>query len=329
MISFLSSSSSKFPLALKLLGFLVPSTIFLVLSMPLQAQQASAPMLQQRIQHEVDLIQKGEQSNIPSEQLAILWAHLASDYYDQVNFSEAENAYTKTLELLSKGPDPKDNYATTLDNLGALYLMMGRGNDAEHCRRAALAIRQKKGDQLGIARSYGNMAEAYLGEHRFKKAERYSSMEYEILLSLGDLDKRDEVASLLTRAYARCFSGKCSQGLEDARQAHTITNTAFQPNSLPTGQALFALGFTEWKSGDPERAQDAMRQGIDILEDQMSEANPYLMGARMQYQQCLITAHRDKEAREVAEQVAASMHQSRTPCPNCTVNVYGISNSWK
>ncbi len=306
---------------------LIPVLLFLL--SPLQAQQPSAQALQERIKHDLDVMQQAERSNLPAEKLGTLWARLASDYHDQADFAASEQAYIKALDLLSKGPDTNGNYATTLDNLGSLYLMMGRWSDAERARKASLAIRQKKGDKLGVARSYGYLAETYLGLRRFKDAERYSSMAYAAMQSLGDPDKSDEVGTLVTRTYARCFSGKCAQGLEDARLAHTITSTAFQPNSLPTGQALFAMGFAEWKLGDPERAKEAMRQGIDILADQMSEANPYLLGARMQYEQCLIAAHRDREAREVAEQVAASMHQSRMPCPSCTVSVNGMTNGWK
>jgi hypothetical protein len=72
-----------------------------------------------------------------------------------------------------------------------------------------------------------------------------------------------------------------------------------------------------------------MREGLDILSNQMIQENPYLLGARMQYRQFLLDAHRKEEAKQVDDQIALSMKHAPPLCKDCVVNAMSLANSWR
>lgn len=305
--------------ALSLLLLLVPAAI---------AQTSPTDKLKAQIATEMNQINTEEQNHAANSTLGLLWSKVASDYQDLSQFQDAEKAYTKSLQYLSRSPEAFSGYAIALDNLGALYLLLGRDAEAEHLRKTALKVRQEHGDTVGVAISYGYLAEVYLGQHKYKEAEKYASLSYQTAASLPVPNRAFEIAPLITRVFARCQSGKAAQGLQDAQLVASLAEKDVPADSLSAGTAIFTLGFAEWKAGSPEHGQERMARGLDILSKKMADQNPYLIGARSQYQKCLKDAHKDREAQELADRLAElKRSQSKPDCANCTVNVYGISSS--
>lgn len=306
----------------------------LLLQFPVTSLQAqsSSPVLahQKKIQTTLDSIHQWEHAGVSSEQLGLLWSTLGSAYRDEMSLEPAEQAFIKALQIIKSTGGEDGNYATALEDLSLVYALMEHRQEAQNCRKAALEIWKKLGDQLGVARSYKYMALTDLHQSKFKDSEKYSTLAYNALKPLTPPNISDQVAALLIRAYARCFEKKCSQGMEDIQLARTIAGSALQPDSFAAGEILFAQGFATWKLGDVENGREVMHRALDILERNSLSSNPSLMGARIQYRLCLKAGHHDKEAKEVADQIAAiTRSQPHQSCPNCTVSVYGMTNSWR
>jgi tetratricopeptide (TPR) repeat protein len=287
--------------------------------------QDGAALLRAHIAHEVDWVHHSAELHLTRAQTGILWGRIASGYQDEAEIAAAADAYDRSLELLRTEPAARADYATVLDNLGSLYLETGRPNEAENYGNEALRVREALGDQLAIASSQHHLAEVFLVKRRFGDAEKEASMALEAQAAADDPDAGDRVGALLTRTYARCFSGKCAEGLQDAEQAMAIARTGFQPDSVPAAHIWLALGLAQWKTGAVEDADTSMRRGIEILRTRMSPADPLLLGALTQYSTYLEAVHRKPEARRVEEEVARENRQSE-PCTTCTVSIYGLAN---
>jgi tetratricopeptide (TPR) repeat protein len=291
------------------------------------AQQVRMPgetTLHDRIVHEMDMIQAGEQAKFSSPKQGRLWAVLASDYEADAEFSKAEAAYNQALQLLRAAPDGAADYATVLDNLGSLYILMGDFDAAGNSCKHSLAVREQVGNQLEIARGEAHLAEVDVAKHRFKEAQRESSRAYEAMVALHDATSHDMATALITLTYASSLQGKGADAVASAEKALTIVRAALPANSLLTGEAHIAFGIAKWKAGAKEGAEPEMRAGLEILRAEMPTGHPEFIAALEQYRKFLGAMHREQEAKQVAAEETQLAKERSRGCDNCTVSVYGL-----
>jgi tetratricopeptide (TPR) repeat protein len=292
--------------------------------------QTSNPQIalwQARTVQDLESIRKAEQEHLPAAQRGILWAELATAYWNTTEFSKAEDAYNRALHLLKTAPSARAAYAATLDDLASLYLSYGRLEDAESASKQAFAVRHKLGNRSDIAISQVHLANIALVRHQFKKAEELALRGKQGMESSSDPSKVGLLSAFITLAYARCSRGHCSEGLKDAEQAVAFANGNFESESAPIGFGLETLGFAEWKSGAAQDGERAMREGIQILRKTLAPADPRLIGAMLQYRAYLVEAKRRVEAQEIQEQVSRMTNQAGIYCLGCTVSVNSLSKS--
>ena len=291
------------------------------------AQQVGMPtgdVLHDRIVHEIDMIHAGEQMKFSPLMQGRLWGVLASDYENDAEFSKAETAYSQALRLFQAAPDGAADYATALDNLGSLYMLMGNPDAAENSCKHSLAVREQVGNQLGIARGEAHLAEVDLAKHRFKEAQRKSSHAYGAMVAQHDATSDDMVSALITLTYASYLQGKCADAVASAEKALTIARAALPSDSLLIGEAHFALGIAEWKAGAKEGAEPEMRMGYEILRARMATGHPEFLAVLKQYRKFLGAMHREQDVKQMAAEETQLGKERNRGCSNCTVSVYGL-----
>jgi tetratricopeptide (TPR) repeat protein len=286
--------------------------------------QNQTQKLSDKIAQDREMIHIGERQQSSNAHQGYLWARLAADHRDAGDFSQSEDAFNRSIQLLKTAPEAMANYATALDNLGALYLTYARTDDARNCMQKALAIRQQIGDHANIAISLQHLADLDVARHRFKDAETEASEAYRTLSAPGVPSGPGTVSALLTLAFARCKQDNCAQGIQDAERALDIAQTALQPGSVQFGIALVTLGFTQWKTGQPQLAETTMLSGLKIIKDQTAPGDPTLSYSLKQYRDYLQAMRRTPDVKEVDAQLAAAAHQ---PCTTCSVSVYSLSKT--
>jgi len=282
---------------------------------------------QARIAQDLELIRAAEQQHLPAAQTGALWAQLAGEYHYATQFTQAEDAYNRSLHLLKATPAAGEEYAATLDHLASLYLVYGREDDAESAAKQALAVRRKLGNVSGIAVSHIHLADMALKRHQFKKAEKLALQGMEEMKSSSHPNREGMLSGFITVTYARCSRGHCDEGLANAEQALAFANTHFERGSAAAGFALETLGFAKWKSGATHDGEVAMVQGIQILRTNLAPADPRLAGAMLQYRAYLIAEDRQVEAQEIHEQVGKMTREAGVYCSDCAVSVNTLSNT--
>jgi tetratricopeptide (TPR) repeat protein len=281
--------------------------------------------LSEKIAGELERIHGEEQGQLTPRQLGALWNMVAIDYQNAMELSRAEDAYGRSLRLLAPIPAAAPDYAAVLDNLGSLYLFRGRLSEAEACRKKALTQRQRQGNALDIALSEKQLAEVSLARHRFKDAEGEAAEALRIMdADPFHADNFYVVSTLMMLTYARCLRNDCGNGVKAAERAVMLAGTKFEPQSLPLGHALVALGFAKGKMGEAREADAMMLQGIQILKLHLVASDPRLLDALLQYRNFLAGVHRKAEAKQVEREVA-SLRDQHPSCNGCTVSVYGLS----
>ena len=323
MVSSLRCDVQRIPAAAWLVGA-VALLLWAARVEALQMQQTASSALEQRIEHEANVIHAGERAGLEPLKLGRLWAHIATEYEDEAEFSKSEDAYNRALKLLRPAPEGATSYAIVLDNLGSLYLATGNLNAAEGCRKQAMALHEAAGDRLQIARSESLLAEVSLARHKFKDAEQQSMEAYREMVAVKDAATGEMVGALVTLTYASCMNRHCAEGVEHGREAILLAHEAFAANSLPMGEARMALGYAEWKAGMKDDADGEMREGIEILKEWRTPGHPYVLGAMDQYRKYLDETHHKREAQQIAEEEKRLQGAPSASCANCTVSVYGL-----
>lgn len=309
--------SSNFRLKLRLL-----LVVTFTLSVGAAPAQSNAQIAQ-----DLESVQTAERNHLPEAQQGILWERLAGEYHAATEFPKAENAYNKALHLLKNAPSAKEEYAATLDSFASLYLEYGRLDDAESVLKQANSMRQKLGDPNDIALTQEHLAGVALARHQFKKAERLASQGLATMETSAEPPRAGMLSAAITLTYARCSRGHCREGLVNAAEAVALAKRNFVAESAPTGFAMEALGFAEWKVGANQNGEKAMLRAIQILRTTLEPDDPRLAGAMLQYRAYLTEAKRQTEAEELYKQVKEITSQAGIDCQGCTVSVSSLSNS--
>ena len=286
------------------------------------AQSNQTSDLQQRIHGQLAALQEHPPSS--NHELGYQWTLLGVEYTEADDFKNAENAYNRALEALSKDPADASLYAETLDQFGALYRMYERTPEASNLYRKALALRQKMSDPIEIARSQSRLAEIALATHKFKEAFTEADDAYAAMVRLNDPAKVELISTLIERSYAQCGLRRHKECLSDAKEAVALSRSSFTGDLQPAGAALVALGSAQLRDGEAEQAGDSTQQGLRILRERLAEGDPRITFVLLQYRDCLRAMHRNDEAQEIATQLSVKNRQPARPCPQCTVSAWGL-----
>lgn len=99
------------------------------------------------------------------------WHVLGAIFHAQSNYPAALKAYGEAI-VYSNQLGRKKWTASTINNMGNSYQVMGRLDSAIQYHEKALAIRESIEDSSGMADSYNNMANIYKGQGDIEKAQQ-------------------------------------------------------------------------------------------------------------------------------------------------------------
>lgn len=245
------------------------------------------------------LVRASEASN------AAAWWKLAMLYQDEARFHEAENAYSKAIQLMRSG-DPA-SLANITDCMGTMYVQMGRFDQGEQLERKALAIRQEQKDSLGVGLSWMHLAMLSLGKHDNANGEMYAELAVERLVPhIGESTATGEqkMTALTYLALARCNTNECKDAMAPLKQAMTVAEASYSEKSFPVAYIRFLQGYVDWKRGDNRNAAKLMESGSAGMEAQLGWTHPTFVTAMRQYEGFLVATRRNAEASEVHQKLA-------------------------
>jgi tetratricopeptide (TPR) repeat protein len=262
------------------------------------------------------------------DQLGVVWLQLASDYADEFEIQRSEEAYAHSLKLLKNSPI-QTHYAIALDNLGSFYLTTGRLKEAENCRRKALAVYEGLGDQAGAARARVGFAIVLLHEHKYSQSEDETAKALKSLQEQKEPNLGDMIAGLISSSYAKCFQGRCDEGLVAARQAMNLFRASVPKDALIGAAALLAFGFEQWKTGALADGDKTMREALEVLRNGENIPQAVLVDTQLRalsrYEDFLKATHQKASAKQVKDEIVRLKGKQTPFCRDCTVNATALT----
>ncbi len=202
---------------------------------------------------------------------------LAVTLYDQRKYSGAVDPCRTALQIFgeSLGQDHA-YYATSLDNLGALYAAMGNTAQAEPLYRRAREIR---GEALGenhpdYAVSLNRLAGLYLYNWDHAKAGPLIRHALQIDKQVLDENHRDHATSLINLARLYQGMGVYTKSEPLYRQVQEIYKQSQGENPHDYAASLNNLGLLYKDMGDFAQAESLLRQVAEINKGTEGENHP-------------------------------------------------------
>lgn len=279
----------------------------------------------QRIRLLITELNAREVAGASNRELGYRWTVLGFEYSNGGEFTNSENAYNRALDLLGRDPADAGLDAAAIDQLGALYRVLGKLTESMNCFRKALALRLKLGDPLLIAVSRGRMAEDEVLARRYREAMRDADEAYRFLATAEEAEMSDRISALLVRAYAECGLRRRAECLMDAQQALALSRSGFPERSPEVAGSLMALSVAQLRNGSAAEAEESVREAIGTLKLKLSADDPRVVYALVQERDCLVALHRKEEARQVEAQVEAGNRRYSESCAGCTVSAFGLT----
>ncbi len=199
------------------------------------------------------------------------WNRLGHYYRQQKQFSLAENAYSKVLQV---SIDATTTQAVALANFGLLYQAQGKLDKAEASYLKALTINAAKKNRSSSASNSENLAIIYKNNNNFELSEKYYLEALEHYKSLKQTNAIASVCASLASLYHHY------QHLDKAKEYYQIALKIYQANDnkKKIANAYSNLGILYQQQGSLDKATDFFQKSLEInqkIKQQQGIANQY------------------------------------------------------
>lgn len=269
--------------------------------LPLHAQMLTKEDLRTQIAIYETASQQAGAHGISVVQVGRIWSRLGTLYQDAGLYAKADDAFAHAMHLLATPPVDRQALATNIDNLGTLYVEIGNFKEGEHAELKALRMRQELGLELELARSWLHLATTYTREHNRRQARAFAQHAADAFLSDPRATPEDKVQSLFVLAFSLCQLHQYPEAIAKLQDSLQLIRAKYKPDQLPSGMGEFLLGYAEAKNGDRAAAADSMRQGTEVIANQLGEMHPVSLSVMVVYERFLRQTHQ-KDAAHLIEQ---------------------------
>jgi tetratricopeptide (TPR) repeat protein len=265
-----------------------------------------------------EAVRKAEAAHATDVELARRYAGLGVSYENLAQWARSEAAVERAVSLVRHTPEPSEELAEFLTQLGSLHLAMGKLRESEKEELEGLKLREKLGDHLQMARSWNNLAELFLMQKKFEKARDVAQKAVAEVVANKQADVSDRIVARSVLSMAMCYLKNCPSAIPLLKDAIDEAKAKMHQDDFPIGLVDFLLGYAYWKSGNMSDAGPHMQDGTAAMNRQLGWGHPAYLNALKQYERFL------REDRQVA---AAEVIQHKIRQAESVVDVHSIQTS--
>ncbi|HEY9805495.1 MAG TPA: tetratricopeptide repeat protein, partial [Candidatus Obscuribacterales bacterium] len=235
---------------------------------------------------------------------------IVGQYSPPLEFQEAGLAMRRDIgNALNQESITKVGQAATLNNIGRVYVSVGKYDQALKLHQQALAIYQELGDRAGEATTQNNLGQVYDHQKQPDQALKFYQQALQLYKQVGDRTGEGVALSNLGHAYEQ--QGQNAQALKFYQQALAVHREV--GDRVNEGVTLSSIGRILHRSGQHSEAEKTLRQAIGILESLrpgLTDAEKVSIFETQQktygtLQQTLIAQKQTNPALEIAERSRA------------------------
>jgi tetratricopeptide (TPR) repeat protein len=261
-------------------------------------------------------------SQLNLDDAAASWVLLGTANQAEGHVSEAQKAYDRALHLLSGEPRYDIAYANVLEHYATLHRDVMQLETAVALEKKALAIYERRGDHLMLARAYAMLGQLEMdrGKDRECQADLLKALAETKVLREADTDLLAEIAT--TQGWLALKRHDLSGAISSYQHSLELWKEKHSEPYFMSGWTYVLLGNAYLQRGTTSEALVAIEQGIKILDQTVGENNPMFHIARITYARALHDSGAHAEAasvRKASEKALQTQYGDR--CAGCTINV--------
>jgi tetratricopeptide (TPR) repeat protein len=264
--------------------------------------QAYRQDLGHRIALEENSVRQAEVAHADDVDVSRMCVQLGLLYQDAAQWDKSEAVLEHAASLLRHSA-PSGDLAATLSQLGILHVLMGKLRESEKEDLEALKLRQNLGDRLEIARSWNDLAVLYLSKQNFVKARDFSQLALSEFANNKQVGSIDRMSARFALSEALCSIKECPSAIPLLHAALDEAKAMVEQNNFPIGLATFLLGYAYWKSGNMTGADEYLKRGTGLMNEQLGWGHPAYLKALKCYAQFLRENQRAEAANVVERRI--------------------------
>ena len=239
----------------------------------------------------------------------------------QIDMGDLEGAAKSEQEVLSTrrriwGPSHPDT-AYSLNNLGWIYLELGRWQDAEPLLRENLEVIRKAEIVPGVryANALGNWGRVLQQKGDLSGASQAFEEAQRVLASAGKSDTWIAAKVLIYQALIDLDRGRNEDALQLATRAVTLQRKLGGDSNPQLASGELCLGLADLLAGDAASAEAEFRSALEIRKHTFPPTHRDFLLAQVRLAEALLDEDRAKHALAVMQSAAASAAVAPFPLP--------------
>jgi tetratricopeptide (TPR) repeat protein len=255
-------------------------------------------------------------------ELGRVWLLLGSSYRAEARYDRAQHAYDVARRLLKNNPLAVKEYETALRESGSLSRELGHLGQAEKWQRASLELSDRNHDHAAIVRACEGLAEISLDREHLKDSERYIKRAKDETRLTTELDEDDRAYMAQLQGWIGLKQGDAQQAIRDYEHSVALFEGRYGENFALTGWGYMLLASAYDQYGRLDKALEAARKGVTILEHTAGTHDPRYATAEIRYADILDKAGQHAVAAQLKAEGDATLHETQLAlCVGCTINV--------
>jgi tetratricopeptide (TPR) repeat protein len=255
-------------------------------------------------------------------ELARVWMLLGSSYRLNAEYRQAERAYGVAIQLLRNDSRALKEYEIVLRESGELSRELGDAGLAETLQRRGLKLSERSQDHAAIARACEGLAELALDGKHLKESERYIKRAEDESRLTTEFDEDDRAYLAQLKGGTALKRGEKQDAISDYQQSITLLAGRYGENFALTGWGDILLAESYEQNGETDKALEAARRGLTILERTAGNHDPRYAAAEIRYADILDKTGQHAVAAQLkAQGEAVQRATQQAQCVGCTINV--------
>ena len=239
----------------------------------------------------------------------------------QIDMGDLEGAARSEQEVLGTrqkiwGPSHPDT-AYSLNNLGWIYLELGRWQLAEPLLKENLAIPRSPSAMAGplYVSSLANWGRVLEQKGDFNGAENAFNQAMQLLASSGHQESWAGAKIMDYQALLELDRGRFNDAIPLAARVLQVERKLGGNNSPQLGNGLLVLGLAHLLANDPSEAEKSFREALEIRQRTFPVTHPELMLAQVRLAEALLAEGRSQEALDLMSSALVSAKTAQFPLP--------------
>ncbi len=279
-------------------------------------RKGSYPEAATLLREEVDMMAR--KHGTESQDYLVSLHNLAGAHIDMGDLEGAAKSEQEVLATRRRiwGPSHPDT-AYSLNNLGWIYLELGRWQDAEPLLRENLEVIRKAEIVPGVryANAIGNWGRVLQQKGDFLGASQAFEEAQRVLASIGKSDTWIAAKVLIYQALIDLDRGQTEDALQLATRAVALQRKLGGDSNPQLAAGELSLGLANLLAGDAAAAEAAFRGAVEIRKHTFPPTHRELLFAQVRLAEALLGENRPQDAADLMQTLMTNAEASPFTLP--------------